>query len=176
MSHHEKALEMLKKALEIEQKGKIYYEKAISECVNEQGKEIFKMLRDDEIIHSERIQQIFDRLTEGKDFGDAWEKMKTSEDKLENLFREIAKQNPPKEAAHKSDLEALNTGAEFEQATVQFYEEHLKIATEPLEKRFVEAMVIEEKAHRQALLSMHFYLSDPEGWLMEREKSGLDGA
>jgi rubrerythrin len=65
---------------------------------------------------------------------------------------------------------------DFEGRSIAFYENHLAQATEPLEQAFLKQMVQEEKSHYRALQDTHYYLSDPEGWFMEKERAGLEGA
>ncbi|GAB4291317.1 MAG: hypothetical protein Kow0090_04740 [Myxococcota bacterium] len=173
---NKRALEMLKKALEIEERGYSYYDKTISTCKNEQGKKIFIMLRDDEKTHIIRIRDIYKSIAAGKGWTDGWEALKTRSEEIAALFKEIVESAPPKESAEKDDLKAILQGANFELATIRFYEEQLPFAENFSEKRFIEAMIMEEKGHHKALVDMHYYLTDPEGWLMEKERSTLDGA
>jgi rubrerythrin len=65
---------------------------------------------------------------------------------------------------------------DFEVRSIAFYENHLAQATDPLEQAFLKQMVQEEKSHYQALQDTHYYLTDPEGWFMEKERAGLEGA
>jgi len=36
--------------------------------------------------------------------------------------------------------------------------------------------VEEEREHRKILENLKYYYTDPEGWLMEKGRAGLDGA
>jgi rubrerythrin len=74
-----------------------------------------------------------------------------------------------------TDLEALDTGLSFEEASLNFYLEYRDRAGDPLEAAFLEQMILEERGHLQALKDTRFYLTDPEGWFMEKERAGLDG-
>lgn len=71
---------------------------------------------------------------------------------------------------------ALQIGINFERESVIFYEKKLKEAGGPLEKKFLERMIKEEKGHHLLLLDMRYYFEDPEGYFMEKEHRGLDGA
>ncbi|MBW2648656.1 MAG: hypothetical protein JRC53_02390 [Deltaproteobacteria bacterium] len=87
----------------------------------------------------------------------------------------MAKKHGSKIIADTSDLEALDTGIDFEMRSVEFYEEQLTKATNSLEQEFIKKMVTEERGHHAALTDMKFYLSDPAGWFREKERGGLDG-
>ena len=73
-------------------------------------------------------------------------------------------------------MEALDIGIEFESAAIEYYENHLMKAEEPLERKFIEHLIEEEREHRRILEDLKYYYTDPEGWLMEKSRSGLDGA
>ena len=72
MSDNEKALKMLSIALEMEEKGKQFYAKAVSSCENELAQKIFEQLRDDEDIHIDRIKKIYDNISGDGGWTDAW--------------------------------------------------------------------------------------------------------
>ena len=72
--------------------------------------------------------------------------------------------------------EALQIGIDMEQGSVKFYETQLQRIKDPMAKSFLEKMIQEEKGHHLLLLDMQYYYSDPEGYFMEKEHRGLDGA
>ena len=167
---------MLSTALSMEEKGKSYYEKAIETCRTELGKNIFTILRDDELVHIERIQNIYSKLQGGLEWDDQWKQMEPGHDDLIVVFRQMAHQNGPKVQAEAQDIKALQIGIDFEAAAVNFYKDHQEQATDPIEKEFIHCMVLEEKDHHSALVDMQYYLSNPDSYFEEMDKSGLDGA
>ena len=66
MSDQEKAMQMLATALEMEKKGKEYYDRAARTTGNELGREVWKMLGEYELQHMDRIKEIYDSLQAGK--------------------------------------------------------------------------------------------------------------
>jgi rubrerythrin len=72
--------------------------------------------------------------------------------------------------------EAVKVALDLERASVKFYEDHLKKTSDSLTEKFLRHMVDEEKGHLLVLLDMQYYYSDPEGYFMEKEHRGLDGA
>ncbi len=172
----DRVLEMLSVALSMENKGKSFYEKAIAECKNSLGKDIFTKLRDDELIHVDRIKVIYAEIKGGENWSEAWKALNPDHDELGAMFRAIAVKNGPEVQVDAEDLEALGIGIELEAAAVKFYQEYLAKATDPMEREFAQKMILEEKDHHHALTDMHQYLSNPESWFEEMEHIGLDGA
>ena len=170
----EKSLRMLASALEMEEKGRAFYEKAALECYNELGKEIFTILKDYEIVHTDRIKKIYQSLEGGAAWLEEWVPVQPVDD-LPLIFKQLAERH----ASHikpASDLEALEIGLELEESSIRFYDKHMIEASDPLEKKFIEQMLMEEREHFRILADMKYYYSDPEGWLMEKEHLQLDGA
>jgi rubrerythrin len=168
--------QMLCTAQEMEEKGRAFYEKALATCENPLGKEIFRLLIDDEKVHLERIRQISDSLTKVQGWSEDWKKLQCPYQDLGKVFRDLAARQNKAELANSSDLEALKLAQDFELRSVELYENQLPRATDPLEKAFLVQMIVEEKAHYRALQDTTYYLSDPEGWFMEKERAGLEGA
>ena len=172
----ERALKMLNTALEMEEKGRSFYEKAITGCGTSVGTQIFEMLRNDEIIHVERIKQIYTALQGGGDWNEGWKSLNPDHAALTGVFRALAQKHGEDIGTCTDDIKALEVGIEFEEKAVTFYTEQLESASDALEKQFIEKMIVEETDHHQALVDMHFYLTDPESYFIETEKHGLDGA
>ena len=78
----DRSLQMLAKALEMEQKGYSFYEKAIGQCTNDVGRDVFTKLRDDELIHIDRIKKIYAAL-EG---GGQWEELPVMDPAMLQMF------------------------------------------------------------------------------------------
>lgn len=175
MTTNAQAMKMLETAKEMERKGKAFYEKAIVACSNALGREIFTTLRDDEIIHLERIQRISESLAGGA-WNDDWVAAGEGHADLGPFFQDLARKAGSNIKAEASDLEALDVGIGFEQQSVTFYTQELARATAPLERQFLERMIAEEKGHFTVLTDMKFYLSNPAAYFAERERAGFDGA
>jgi rubrerythrin len=170
------SLEMLVAALEMEEKGKVFYQKAADSCQNPWCREIFSTLAEEEVIHSRRIKQIHEKINSAQCWTKEWETIKGSHQELGALFRKLAAQENKKIKAETSDLEAVDIGLDFESASLQFYQDHRTKTVDPIEAAFLDQMILEERKHQKALEDTRYYLTDPEGWFMEREHAGLDGA
>jgi len=158
------SLEMLQTALSMEEKGRSFYEKAMSECHNEYGKEIFTFLRNEEIVHVGRIKKIHASMSSGKGWSTDWKEVKARPRDLETFFKEMREHSDGNMKADTSDLDALEIGIDFENKAVDFYKGELERSDEEQEKEFIQMMIIEEKKHVEILEDMKLYMTDPEGW------------
>jgi len=174
----ERALQMLQTALTMEEKGHDFYQTALKSCQNPAGVEIFRMLAQDEVHHTRIIQKIYAKVSGGSDYAAELEEMERERKKsdLGAFFRAVADKHGSDIHAETSDLEALEIGLDFERKAVDFYTQHLAQATDPLEKRFLEEMVAEERSHVQLVADTKAYLENPADWFEEHEKPLLDGA
>ena len=173
---NERALRMLKTALEMETKGHQFYTRTLQTCSNPPGREIFQMLLEDEVHHTAIIQTIYDSLVGGREWSGELAKMEALEhEDLGGVFRALAAKHGDRITASTSDLEALEVGIDFEKKAVIFYQDALDEATDGLEQRFVKRMIAEEKTHVQVLTDMKLYLTQPQAWFQMQERSLLDG-
>jgi len=174
----ERALKMLSTALEMEEKGHHFYQNALSNCQNPAGVEIFRMLAQDEVHHTRIIQRIFEKVSGGADYAADLDELQAErgQEDLGVFFREVADRHGKDIHAETTDLEALEVGLDFERKAVDFYTKQLELATDPLERRFLEEMIAEERSHVQLVSDTQAYLSDPAVWFEEHEKPLLDGA
>ena len=169
-------MNMLSTALGLEEKGKGFYSRTVSTCHNAVGKEIFRTLMKDEVVHMDRIRYIFKRLEGGASWSDDWKSIQPDHKELGTLFREMASAHGREVTSGAGDIEAIDVGIDFEMRAITFYQEHLEQTTDPFEREFIEQLIIEEKGHHATLSDMKLYLSDPAAWFGEQERSGLDGA
>ena len=165
--------QMLSTALEMEKKGKAFFDKAVSKCQAQQCKDIFKMLAKEEVVHMVRIKKIYDSLSSNQGWVD-WRDFEVEQD-LGKLMKQLVQEHGKNIRAETSDIEALNIGIDLEEKSITYYSNHLDKSTDPLEKEFLQKLVEEERGHHLALIDMKFYLTDPSGWFREMERGGLDG-
>lgn len=173
MADTNKSMELLQMALEMEKKGQAFYDEAARKCKNNLGREIFVTLSKDENIHLERVKMIYESLGSGQKWTDDWMKIKETAP-VTALFEELAEKNDTSSEVTASDLDAFNVGIDLEQKSVALYERLRAGAVDPLEKKFAEKMVAEEKTHLKVLKDTKFYLTDPEAYFLEMEKAEFD--
>ena len=162
--------ELLKTALEMEKKGKSFYDKAATSCKNKLGQEIFAMLAKDEVVHIERIKNIYDTLNAQDKWTDEWFHIKEAHAPINTLFKDLAVKHKTTIKADRSDLEALDVGIDLETKAMAFYEKELNQSTDAMEKKFAEKMLAEEESHLAVLKDTKFYLEDPSAYFVEMEK------
>ena len=104
----DRALKMLSAALEKEEFGRDTYKKAIEDCGNDLGKEIFKVLMAEEGIHIKRIKAIYEELSGGKPWSEGWRGVEGASDDLQTLFRQRAADMDSKVKSIDGDLHALH--------------------------------------------------------------------
>jgi len=168
------SMELLRTALEMEKKGKAFYDKAGATCKNELGREIFTMLAKDELVHLERIKKIYETLEAQEKWTDEWMKIREAHAPINTLFKDLALRHKTTSKADASDLEALDVGIDLETKSVAFYENQLKQATDVMEKKFAEKMIGEEKSHRAVLIDTKSYLENPAAYFVEMERPDFD--
>jgi rubrerythrin len=172
----ERSLKMLATALEKEKKGRDFYIESTEKCTNQLGKDIFRMLTSEEGVHITRIKDIYSALQGGKPWSAEWKSHQPDNENLQELFRKRMRDLGTNVTSNTGDVEAIEVGLKFEQSAIDFYEQELTKAVEPLEKQFIETMIKEERVHYGSLADVKQFLTEPELWMAEMEHHTLDGA
>ena len=167
---------LVAKALEMEERGKAFYQDALEKCSNPLGRDIFAKLKSDEDVHVARIKAIHEALAGGQGWSDEWKTVDLEGGDVKQVFRELAAKYKTEIHATTDDIQAVQMGMDFEKKAVDFYRAELERATDPMEKEFAELMVQEERSHYSTLSDIKFYLENPEAWFEQHERSQLDGA
>ncbi len=173
---NETTIALVAKALEMEERGKAFYQDALEKCSNPLGRDIFQKLKADEDVHVARIKAIHESLTGGHGWSDDWKTMGLDGGDVKQVFRDLAAKYQTEIHASTDDIQAVEMGMDFEQKAVDFYRAELERATDAMEREFAELMVQEERSHYSALSDIKFYLENPEAWFEQHERSQLDGA
>lgn len=172
---NERAVRMLSTALNLEKKGRAFYEEASRTCENPLGREIFQMLMKDELVHMDRIRKIYESLNAGEPWARAWKETRIKNRDLRKLFKEWTTKHGGAAGTAAGDIEALDVGIDLEGKAVAFYQDHLVGAKDKTECAFIECMIEEERYHYKALKDMKLYLIDPDAWFLESEHGAMDG-
>jgi rubrerythrin len=141
------AIDALKQALALEKSGQEFYTQAAARTTDAKGKEMFRSLADDEVMHAEVIQRQVDALAKGE----GWiipEGIGAVDADLESpLFPEgkVALEQAVQPDA--SDLDALLFALKIENDTFNLYAEQAKLAEDPNAKRLYEYLVHAERTH-----------------------------
>jgi rubrerythrin len=172
----ERGLGVLCAALELEKGENEFYKKAAESCPNEVGREIFRMLAGDEVEHARQIEEIYKMMQAGKPWPEQCALYDREQRDAKGVLQEVASRHGAVIEAGAGALEALDVAVDLERSSVRFYKDQLDHATDPRERKFLEKMIEEEQGHFLILSDMRYYYSDPEGYFMEKEHRGLDGA
>lgn len=167
-------LDMLVAALDMEQKGRVFYDEAAASCASKLGKQIFLHLADDEVVHLERLKKVFTSLKEREVWTEDWTALTTRHEDFSAFYHTLLKTHEKDVSPAASELNALTVGIDLERKTIAYYEEHLARAKEEKVRTFLKRMIAEERGHLAALSDLKLYLTDPEEWSFEMERRDLD--
>ena len=171
---NQKLLDILKTALTMEEKGYAFYNQAVNRSSNPLGQAMFGRLRDDELVHMERIKTIVEGFSKGTDWKVDYDKLPSQPQPTVEMFRSLARAHSRNLKPDSGDVEAIEVGLDFETKAVKFYEEHLAQAQDPLEREFILRMIEEEKDHRETCLELKRFYADPAAFFLELEHPHLD--
>ena len=170
----EKTIKGLQTAIQMEIDGKKYYFKASQNSTNQLGKKLFQRLADEEDIHRQKFEQIYDAIRNEK----AWPVTDFQPDggqKLRTIFAMATEEISSKIKAPASELDAVQTAMDMENKTYDFYKSQGENATYDAERDFYQTLAAEEREHHLVLLDYYEYLKDPAGWFVKKEHPSLDG-
>jgi len=171
-----KLMEIMCAALEIKEKMKSLYDEAAGKCSDDVGVETFRMLREMEQEHLNRINGVYAELTKGQVDVDACRFYDFDTTDKKEVLRRIAREKKFVGKACLDDVAAIESGLELENKSINFFADHLKKAAGSIEREFLNHMIAEERSHYIILSDLRFYYVDPGHWLMEKGRTGLDGA
>ncbi|MDA8405294.1 MAG: ferritin family protein [Deltaproteobacteria bacterium] len=172
----DRCLKMLAEAMKEEEKSLSLYENAAAVCSLELGKEMFRILLGQEKDHVKRLRSVYDSLQRGEAWADLWKPQRTENEDLREFLQNQITLLGHKIRHHSGDLQTLEIGVTMEQESIDFYDERLQKATDPLEQQFLASMITEERSHFVVLQDLKLFLTDPESWFIEKEHHAMDGA
>jgi len=170
------SMSMLEAALNLEEKGKAYYEKAIQDVRNKLGREMLDALMREELVHMDRIRLIAGALRTEQTWSAEWKSLTVDRNEVNAIFNKMAREHKSMIRAEASDLDVLKFGIDLELESIAFYEDCLKRAQDRQEKAFLTQIIGEERGHHASLEDMQLFLTNPQAWYSEHERHSLDGA
>ncbi len=176
MGAQDKSLELFCTAVRMKEKMKALYAEAMKSCPDQVGVETFKMLFDAEAEHINHIQDLYESLKRGEVAAGTCRFQPVDEAARRAVLRQMSSERRKMPKACFDDVAAIDAGLHMEDASITFYEEQRKHATDPLEREFVDRMLEEEREHYRILADLRFYYIDPEHWFMDKAGNNLDGA
>ncbi|MFZ0927207.1 MAG: ferritin family protein [Syntrophobacteraceae bacterium] len=171
-----KLMEMMCAALEIKEKMQALYDEAAGKCSDDVGIETFRMLREMEQEDLDRIGGIYKEMTKGQVDVDSCRFYNFHTADKKEVLKRIARERKFVGKTCLDDVAAIESGMELENKSITFFTDHLKLATSSIEREFLNYIIAEERSHYIILSDLRFYYVDPGHWLMEKGRTGLDGA
>ena len=162
-------------ALMNEQKEMEYYGRHAERSRNPLAKAMFETLARDEAEHMTRIRGLHGKLVEGG----TWPEdvaIDVAGTNVRQVLGSMVGTDGAAEGTERDDVEAIRQGIEFETRGEKFYAELAQVCDNPMEKTFFEFLSGIEREHRLSLTDTLHYLEDPETWLEQHGRAGLDGA
>jgi rubrerythrin len=142
---------------------------------NPLAKAMFHNLAKDEAEHKARIKGLHDRLV--RDGG--WPRdmpLQVAGTDIKKTLDEMVRKQGSAEKHDDDDVRAIEKAIVFEQKGAALYAELAEACDNPMENSFFEFLARIEREHHLSLVDSLAYLRDPEGWMLQHEKAGLDGA
>ena len=162
----------LETAIQMEIDGKEFYKKASKASGNPMGKKLLSRLSDEEEIHREIFQNIYNTLGEKK----GWPEVNIKHtDTLSTIMKEAAASIGKDIKPGQQEIDDVKTAMEMENKTYDYYRAHAASATFPAEKEFYDRLTVQEEEHHKILLSYYELLNDPGAWFVQAEHPSLDG-
>jgi rubrerythrin len=174
MKVQEYMLKALKDAVQMEVEGRQFYLEAAKKAKSPGVREIMEYLAESEKYHIEKFNEIYRSLEQDPGWTESMAAFKPPQHEPYVCVMAMTKDEQGVGGA--DDLQALKTGLQMEQCSIDYYTKLAKEATKPLARRFFMSVAHEERGHYLTLLDMHNYLTLPEDWFYIQEMSHVDGA
>lgn len=156
---------LLKEALKLEIRGKEFFLQAARLTQNELGRKMFEHLAKEEVRHLETFGELFTEVLGGED----WKKAISSEDLKENSEVIDSLVSRLKNAANKSDVEALSIGLELEKKAIEHFGQAVSISADEKTRTIFERIANEERFHYDLLQAQLDSLQKTGFWLDSSE-------
>ena len=173
-NEQEATLKALETALQMEIDGKEFYLKASKASKNQLGKDLLKNLAAEEDIHRQTFQDIYNTIKNKK----GWPDKKYRGDggqSLRTVFAIALKDMDKNVTSIEAELDAIRTGMDLENKTLDFYNGRSRQTSYTAEKQLYEAIAIQEGEHYRVLMDYYNFLQDPAQWFVNKEHTSVDG-
>jgi rubrerythrin len=174
MKVQEYMLQALKNAVQMELEGRQFYLEAAKKVESAGVREILEYLAESEKYHIEKFNQIYRSLEKDPAWTEPLAAFKPPQAEPYVCVLAMSKENQA--SGGKDDLQALRTGINMEECSIDYYTKLARETHNPLARRFFMSIAHEERGHYLMLLDMHNYLSLPEDWFYIKQMSHVDGA
>lgn len=159
------ALEALRQAMDLEQRGHQFYLKAAERTKDPRAKEMFRSLARDEVTHLDTVQRQYEALSHGE----GWLSLTEAPERPVDLEKPLL---PPNREtleraikAETSDIDALHFALQFENDAYNLYRKAAAETADPVGRRMYEWLTNAELTHFNLLMLNYDYLARVGHWL-----------
>jgi rubrerythrin len=170
----EAALSGLQTAIRMEIDGKEFYLKSAKASDNERGANLFKTLAAEETIHQQVFTEIYNKLKAKQQWPDTKIPAHNTK-KLQTVFRTAIEKLGKEHTAIKAEIDAVKTGMEMENKTLDFYRNRSAKAAFDAEKQLYDAFAGQESEHFRLLQDYYEFLTSPADYFKKTEHTMMDG-
>jgi rubrerythrin len=151
---------VLQKAIRIEEEGYKFFTETSKKIQHSLGRRMLETLARDELLHIERVKEIYAEIVEEKapanldkvgDTSHFFERLKGS---IDDSVKELGAMNV-------DDREIIDAAINLESKTIFFYDEIAKSTDNPKLKEFCKRLSKEEHMHFEVLQKIPDYAQDP---------------
>jgi rubrerythrin len=162
-------------ALKNEQTEMEFYRHEARRSNNPLARTMFENLAKDEEEHMTRIRSLHQKLVSDGSWPEdvAIEVRGTN---IREVLDGLVQERGSRQNHDRDDEQALERAAGFEAQGARFYADLADKCENPMEKNFFWFLSRIEKEHHLSVTDSLAYLRDPEAWMLEHERAGLDGA
>ena len=151
---------ILRKAIRIEEEGYKFFEETAKKIRHSLGRRMLENLAKDELLHIERIKEIYADIVEEKapanleKVGDTSHFFERLKDSIDGSISDLGPLNV-------DDREIIDAAINLESKTMFFYDEIAKSTNNPKLKEFCKRLSKEEHMHFEVLQKIPDYAQDP---------------
>jgi len=168
MPDETQTLEILKKAIQVERDGYLFYKTAAEKTVDAKGKEMFESLASDEVKHMNALREQYKNFKEEGKFEfeeeDLEKEFKIDFNSKSPIFSEQIK---AKIKERHFEMTALSIGIMLETNSIDFYKKSAEQTEDPQAKALYLYLADWEGQHLRALIAQQNYLKE-EYWTEAR--------
>jgi len=168
-------LASLELAMQNERTEMEFYNDQASRSRNPLARKMFATLAGEERQHLVRIRELHAGLVADG----SWPEdvpLQVADTDVRRVLEQVARADGSAAEHDDDDLQALQRAKEFEARGSKFYAELAAACSNPREREFFQFLSRIEREHQLSIEDSLAYLQDPQGWMMQSEHSGLDGA
>ena len=161
MSEIENIKDAIKTAIQMEQEGYDFYQKAAAQTSSEMGRTVFKSLAADELLHLEVFQKMFDEKV-GKD---EWNNLVNSGLKYSDIqvfpkdLKRIEGANP-----ETNEIDALRIAMDSEKRAIDYYSQIKENSKDSELNEIIDEIINQEKNHYQILEGEFHHINSTGYW------------